>query len=46
MGSMSLDGYSTSNNVQVTCDKYLFSGAYVNGGYISKTFNNLPTNHY
>ena len=46
MSSLSLGGYSTSSLVPVTCDKYTLSGAYVQGGYISKTFTNLPLNHY
>lgn len=46
MSSLSLGGYSTSSLVPVTCDKYTFSGAYVQGGFISKTFNDLPLNHY
>ena len=46
MANINLNGYSTSNNTLVTCDKYSFSGSYTAGGFISKTFNNIPLNHY
>ena len=44
--SMDLTGYSASKATPVTCGEYRFSGANVAGDYISKTFRNLPANHY
>jgi len=44
--AMSLYGYSSSEPTPVTCTNYMFSGQYTANSYLSKTFSNIPLNHY
>ena len=43
---MNISGYSTSKPSSLVCGQYSFSGVYTAGDYISKTFTNIPLNHY
>ena len=43
---MSLVAYSATKTTPETCGQYQLSGANVANDYISKTFTNLPSNHY
>jgi len=43
---MSLYGYNSDSLTPVTCTNYTFSGKYTANSYLSKSFTNIPLNHY